>query len=440
VAQAIPGAQFCFIMLNNPQCNRLVLTVTAGIGTEKLRLEDAFSPKNGLLSEVFSTGVSQLIQGSDCKLEQLEESPAAIYAVAIDSVEAGRLGVLAIGNWEDKNAFDEEDRNLLIAVGEQAAIAIDNARMIKALEEQEARLEDQNEMLAAQNQELEIQRQQVQLQNLQLMEAARLKSQFLATMSHELRTPMNAVIGFSQLLLRQRQDSLTPQQGDMLQRILNNGKHLLALINEILDLSKIEAGRLELKLEAFNLERLVRATTDELRSLADEKHLALHVYTDLPNPNVINDSVRLRQILSNLLSNAIKFTESGSVQVEVKEISTDRLLLAVKDTGIGIAQDELEHIFEEFRQIDQTTTRKYSGTGLGLAITKSLVQLMQGIITVESQVSQGSTFYIELPRVVQASAQTFNHIATIPAQLGASTLDGSVLPPPLKASRGRMLY
>ncbi len=440
VAQAIPGAQFCFIMLNNPQCNRLVLTVTAGIGTEKLRLEDAFSPKNGLLSEVFSTGVSQLIQGSDCKLEQLEESPAAIYAVAIDSVEAGRLGVLAIGNWEDKNAFDEEDRNLLVAVGEQAAIAIDNARMIKALEEQEARLEDQNEMLAAQNQELEIQRQQVQLQNLQLMEAARLKSQFLATMSHELRTPMNAVIGFSQLLLRQRQDSLTPQQGDMLQRILNNGKHLLALINEILDLSKIEAGRLELKLEAFNLERLVRATTDELRSLADEKHLALHVYTDLPNPNVINDSVRLRQILSNLLSNAIKFTESGSVQVEVKEISTDRLLLAVKDTGIGIAQDELEHIFEEFRQIDQTTTRKYSGTGLGLAITKSLVQLMQGTITVESQVSQGSTFYIELPRVVQASAQTFNHIATIPAQLGASTLDGSVLPPPLKASRGRMLY
>ncbi len=440
VAQAIPGAQFCFIMLNNPQCNRLVLTVTAGIGTEKLRLEDAFSPKNGLLSEVFSTGVSQLIQGSDCKLEQLEESPAAIYAVAIESVEAGRLGVLAIGNWEDKNAFDEEDRNLLIAVGEQAAIAIDNARMIKALEEQEARLEDQNEMLAAQNQELEIQRQQVQLQNLQLMEAARLKSQFLATMSHELRTPMNAVIGFSQLLLRQRQNSLTPQQADMLQRILNNGKHLLALINEILDLSKIEAGRLELKLEAFNLERLVRATTDELRSLADEKHLALHVYTDLPNPNVINDSVRLRQILSNLLSNAIKFTESGSVQVEVKEISTDRLLLAVKDTGIGIAQDELEHIFEEFRQIDQTTTRKYSGTGLGLAITKSLVQLMQGTITVESQVSQGSTFYIELPRVVQASAQTFNHIATIPAQLGASTLDGSVLPPPLKASRGRMLY
>lgn len=441
VAGAIPGAQFCFIMLNNPQCNGLVLTVTAGIGTEKLRLEDAFSPSEGLLSQVFLTGESQLIQGSDSAWQKLEEVPAAIYAVAIESVQSGRLGVLAIGNWEDKSAFDEEDRTLLVAVGEQAAIAIDNARMIKALEEQEARLEYQNEMLAQQNQELESQRQQVQLQNLQLLEAARLKSQFLATMSHELRTPMNAVIGFSQLLLRQRQNSLTPQQVDMMERILNNGKHLLTLIDDILDLSKIEAGRLDLKLEAFNLAKLVSATTDELRSLADEKHLVLQVHAELQNPHVINDSVRLRQILVNLLSNAIKFTETGTVQVEVKEISPERLVITVKDTGIGIAQDDLNHIFEEFRQIDQTTTRKYSGTGLGLAITESLVQLMQGIITVESKPGQGSTFSIELPRAVQASAQSYNLTANIPAQLGASTLDGSALPQALKSSQSkRLLY
>lgn len=432
VAGAIPGAEFCLIMLNNPQCNGLVLTVTTGVGTEKLRLEDAFSHENGLLSGVFLTGKSQLIQGRDGNdarrhdlaslSQQLEEVPAAIYAVAIESVQEGRLGVLAIGNWEDKNAFDEEDRNLLAAVGEQAAIAIDNARMIKALEEQEARLEDQNERLAAQNQELEIQRQQLQLQNLQLLEAARLKSQFLATMSHELRTPMNAIIGFSQLLLRQRQNPLTPHQVDMMERILNNGKHLLTLINDILDLSKIEAGRLELKLEAFNLVTLVRATTNELRSLADEKHLALHVQADLKNPNAINDSVRLRQILVNLLSNAIKFTETGSVQVVLKEISPDRLVFTVKDTGIGIAEKDLKHIFEEFRQLDQTTTRKYSGTGLGLAITKSLVELMQGTIEVESQLGQGSTFRIELPRAVQTSAQNSNHTANYSEQLGAKTL------------------
>ncbi len=440
VASTIPGAQFCFIMLNNPQCNGLVLTVMAGVGTEKLQLEDTFSLRDGLLSQVFLTGEAQLIQKSDRDVEQLEEVPAAIYAVAIESVQEGRLGVLAIGNWEDQSAFDEEDRNLLVAVGEQAAIAIDNARMIKALEEQEARLEHQNERLATQNQELEIQRQQLQLQNLQLLEAARLKSQFLATMSHELRTPMNAVIGFSQLLLRQRQNPLTSQQADMMERILNNGKHLLTLINEILDLSRIEAGRLELKLEAFNLVTLIRATADELRSLAEEKHLALHVHADLQNSNVINDSVRLRQILVNLLSNAIKFTETGSVEVELKEISPDRLLLTVKDTGIGIADQELEHIFEEFRQVDQTLTKKYAGTGLGLAITKSLVQLMQGTITVDSKLGQGSTFRIELPRTVQSSAQSFNKTPKS-SHLGAKVLDGSALPPSLKGSRtGRLLY
>jgi signal transduction histidine kinase len=315
--------------------------------------------------------------------------------------------------------------------------------MIKALEEQEKRLEDQNETLAEQNQELESQRQQLQLQNLQLLEAARLKSQFLATMSHELRTPMNAVIGFSQLLLRQRNNPLTSQQADMLERILNNGKHLLTLINEILDLSKIEAGRLELKLEAFNLAAVINATADELRALADEKHLALHVYTDLQNPNVINDSIRLRQILVNLMSNAIKFTETGSVQVEVKEISPDQLTLTIKDTGIGIDQDDLEHIFEEFRQLDQTTTRRYSGTGLGLAITKSLIELMQGTIAVESQVGQGSTFRIELPRAVKASGEGFNPTSNYSPQPEAKTLDGAVSPSALKETRvggKRLLY
>ncbi|HEY9832107.1 MAG TPA: ATP-binding protein [Stenomitos sp.] len=439
VAGAIPGAQFCCIMLNNPQCDGLVLTVMAGIETEKLRLENAFSPQGGLLYQVFSTGASQLIQRQEDA--SLEKAPAAIYAVAIESVQSGRLGVLAIGNWQNQDAFDEEDRNLLVAVGEQAAIAIDNARMIKALEEQEKRLEDQNEMLAQKNQELEHQRQQLQLNNLQLLEAARLKSQFLATMSHELRTPMNAVIGFSQLLLRQRQHPLTSQQADMMKRILNNGKHLLALINEILDLSKIGAGRLELKLETFNLMALVRATVDELRSLADERNLTLHVHDYLQNPNVINDSVRLRQILVNLLSNGIKFTEVGSVEVEVKEIAANRLAIAVKDTGIGIAEEELGHIFEEFRQIDQTITRRYPGTGLGLAITKSLVELMQGTIEVESQLGQGSTFRIELPRTVKPSTPSLPLTAHKLTQLGGSSLGHTSLTQVLKKqTAGRILY
>jgi PAS domain S-box-containing protein len=477
VVRAIPGAQFCFIMLNNSQDDGMTLTVKAGGGIENLKINrDAFSSdtEKGLLARVFLTGESELVREDNSPELPLEAVPAAIYAVPINAIalqpfssrrfanghppaggrkesaiashstdssaQAGRLGVLAIGNWDDRDAFDEDDRNLLVAVGEQAAIAIDNARMIKALEEQEERLEDQNEVLAQKNQELEYQRQQLQLNNLQLLEAARLKSQFLATMSHELRTPMNAVIGFSQLLLRQRQNPLTPQQADMMERILNNGKHLLTLINEILDLSKLEAGRLELKLEAFDLMKLVQTTLDELRSLADEKQIELRISNTLQNSNIINDSVRLRQILVNLVSNAIKFTEVGSVDVELKEVTPDRLSITVKDTGIGIAEDELEHIFEEFRQIDQTTTRRYAGTGLGLAITQSLVQMMQGSIEVESQVGQGSTFHVELPRTVN-STPSYNSTANPSTSLGAHPASPSVLTQSHSRSETkRMLY
>ncbi|MEP0869981.1 PAS domain S-box protein [Trichocoleus desertorum AS-A10] len=399
VCGAIPGAEFGLIALRNPQRDLLELTAKVGVGMEKLQL-DGSDIRNGFLGQVFLTGESLLLQGESLREYGSEEMPASIYAVAIESAQAGRLGVLAIGNWQDLQAFDDEDQRLLVAFGEQAAIAINNARLINVLEEREERLAVQNDILARQNSELERQRQQIQLQNLQLLEAAQLKSQFLATMSHELRTPMNAIIGFSQLLLRQHQERLSAPQQDMVERILNNGKNLLALINDILDLSKIEVGRLELKLEEINLEHLVKATTEELRSLAEQKNLDLSVSTNLLNPGIINDSMRLRQVLVNLLSNAIKFTESGSVKVMAWEVSANCVAIAVQDTGIGIAESDLQHIFEEFRQVDQTTTRKHGGTGLGLAITDWLVQMMNGSITVESVVGQGSIFRVELPRQV----------------------------------------
>ncbi len=409
VCDGIPEAQFAVIVLHDPQSDRLELTATSGIDTENLLLTEFFNAEAGLLNQVFLTGESQLFRGQgeftprhSSLTPPAHHHPASIYAVVIASAQAGRLGVLAIGNWDTADAFDVEDQNLLAAVGEQAAIAINNARMINALEEREERLAIQNNTLAQQNRQLELSRQKIEQQNLQLIEAARLKSQFLATMSHELRTPMNAVIGFAQVLLRQRTARLCPSQVDMVERILNNGKNLLALINDILDLSKIEAGRLELKLEEVNLTQLVVATISELRPLAEQKQLLLKVDAELDNPKIINDSTRLRQVLVNLISNAIKFTETGSVEVRVSELSSNRVLLSVKDTGIGIAEAELEHIFEEFRQVDQTTTRKHGGTGLGLAITKSLVNMMQGIITVESKLGQGSTFCVQLPRQVRS--------------------------------------
>lgn len=207
-------------------------------------------------------------------------------------------------------------------------------------------LKESNEQLIRKNQELERQRQQIQLQNLRFLEASRLKSQFLATISHELRTPMNAIIGFSQILLRPKFGQLTNQQADMVERILNNGKHLLMLLNEVLDFSKLEAGKLELKPEICDLSKIVNNTVGEIRSLAEAKKLSLLVEIELENTLVFNDPVRVHQILINLLSNAVKFTEYGSIKVEVKEIPRNQLSISIKDTGIGISPQDYQHIFD----------------------------------------------------------------------------------------------
>ena len=243
----------------------------------------------------------------------------------------------------------------------------------------------------------EEQRRRIEMQNLQLLEESRLKSQFLGIISHELRTPLNAILGFSQVMLRQCDRQLIPQHINMLERILNNGKQLLTVINDILDFSRLQAGRLEFRLEVFNLEQLLTNIVNDFRRSAEQKNLSLNLNITLQNPQVVNDSDRLRQIVVNLLSNAIKFTEFGSVSVEVRDFDRDKLEITVKDTGVGISDTEMQHIFKEFRQANQTNTRIPGGTGLGLAITDSLVHLMNGKITVKSQLGEGSTFRVELP-------------------------------------------
>ncbi len=280
----------------------------------------------------------------------------------------------------------------------RSAIRVYRAEMQADLANQQLR--ESHEQLIRKNQELERQQQQIQMQNFKLSEASLLKSHFLATMSHELRTPMNAIIGFSQILLRPKFGQLTHQQADMVERILNNGKHLLMLLNEVLDFSKLEAGRLDLKAEIFDVSKIINLAVGEMRSLADAKNLSLLVQIDLQNPLVFNDPVRVKQILINLLSNAIKFTDSGEIWVELKELPANRVEIIVRDTGIGIAPRDFKRIFEAFRQVDQTITRKYPGTGLGLAIIDSLVRMMGGKIFLESKIGIGSMFKIELPRQI----------------------------------------
>ncbi|MBD1873862.1 HAMP domain-containing histidine kinase [Nodosilinea sp. FACHB-131] len=246
---------------------------------------------------------------------------------------------------------------------------------------------------------------QLQVENLELLEADRLRAQLLATVSHELKTPMNAILGFSQVLMAQfdpKRDSKTVR---MVQRIFHNGQHLLGMIEDMLNFSRLRADQVELKLERFDLTDLIVTTIDELDTLADQKALTLEA--DLPDRPVVvvNDRNRLRQILTNLISNAIKFTDAGRIVVSLDPLPADRLLLQVKDTGCGISLEDQPHIFQEFWQVHDARSAA-KGTGLGLAIVYALVQVMQGTITVNSELDQGSEFTIELPQSVSPSQET----------------------------------
>jgi signal transduction histidine kinase len=328
------------------------------------------------------------LRSSEIKVPLVILSAQGNEQIAVELIKAGATDYLS------KSKLSSE----ILAQTLRNAIRLYRVEMEAALANQ--KLKESYEQLLHKNKELEKQRQQIQLQNLKLLEASRLKSQFLATISHELRTPMNAIIGFSQMLLRPKFAQLTNQQADMVERILNNGKHLLMLLNEVLDFSKLESGTLDLKPEIFDLSKIVNKTVEEIRSLAEAKKLSLVVKTDLQNTLVFNDPVRVHQIVINLLSNAVKFTENGGIWVEVAETPNNSVTISIRDTGIGISAGDFEHIFEAFRQVDQGISRKYPGTGLGLAIIDSLVQMMGGEIFLESQLEVGSIFRIELPRQV----------------------------------------
>lgn len=283
----------------------------------------------------------------------------------------------------------------------QSAIRVYKAEQEVALTNQ--RLREKNELLERQNQELEQQREQIQHKNLQLIEVSKLKSEFLATMSHELRTPLSAIIGFSQILMRQLKGSASDRQLDMIRRVLTNGQHLLELISDILDLSKIEAGRLDLRVEPLDLQELTLTTVEGLQSLADQKQLELKIDISLSDTKISNDSNRLRQVITNLLSNAIKFTDQGFVSITAQAVSPDTIKITVADSGIGIAAPNLPHIFDAFHQVDQSISRNYQGTGLGLSITHLLLDMMGGSISVDSKVGQGSQFSVQVPRHVRPS-------------------------------------
>lgn len=264
------------------------------------------------------------------------------------------------------------------------------------LEVQNRELEEQKKELTVQADELSEQNIELELQKKQLDEANRLKSAFLSNMSHELRTPLNSVIALAGVLNRRLKDAVPEEEYSYLEVIERNGRHLLALINDILDLSRIEAGREEVSLSRFTVAELVNEVATMIEPQAREKGIALLNSVSGALPEMHSDFSKCRHILQNIIGNAVKFTEQGRVEISAKQVA-DNILITVSDSGIGIAAEELPTIFDEFRQADGSTSRRFGGTGLGLAIAKKYADLLEGNITVESTPGQGSIFFLTLP-------------------------------------------
>jgi signal transduction histidine kinase len=292
-------------------------------------------------------------------------------------------------------------RSALEHAAPNLAIACERESAHQHMRRLAAQLRHAAQLLESQNAKLAEQHGELSRLNAALDQASRLKDQFLANMSHELRTPLNSVIGFSDLLvtMASTDSPLTATQRDYVETISRNGRHLLELINELLDLSKIAAGRLELRPEPLELEPVLREAGDSVRAQLEAHQHRLAIEPPEQPIVVTADRVRLRQVLLNLLSNAIKFTtDGGRITLRARPDDSGHVRIAVTDTGIGIASTDQPRLFQEFVQLDASPSRHYEGTGLGLALSKRLVELQGGTIGVESQLGQGSTFWFTVPR------------------------------------------
>ncbi len=318
------------------------------------------------------------------------------------------IGVMILGSTDDVRTFESGDIDLARMFAAQAALAVANARLFESVQRANAEInrinthleqivQERTEALTVANEELQCQAVNLEEQAQELADANDAKARFLRSMSHELRTPLNSIIGFSGIMLQGLAGDLTDEQRVQLEMINGSGQHLLAIMRDLLDLSRIDAGVLQISHDVIDVPSLVQECILSVTPQAEAKALKLTAYTHDPAPPLVSDTVRVRQILLNLLGNAVKFTENGGVSVIIDRPSAPVITIAVHDTGSGIPGEDLDSVFGEFEQVLRVRDRQLEGTGLGLAISRKLAAVLGGTLSVKSALGEGSTFTLTLP-------------------------------------------
>ena len=422
-ARNLLHADLACVAAVNPATQTATMVSSAGARTEQLR-SLRIAAGRGLGGEVLLTG--RAVAVTDCAKDAriagehadvLRNEGIVSTLVVPISLKGRTTGLLYVANRREA-AFSRQDEDTLNHLATQAAIAIENARLY---EEVTKHAEDLEAKVEARTREL-------QETNRRLETASRHKSEFLANMSHELRTPLNAIIGFTRLVMRRSKEVLPAKQYENLEKIQLSADQLLLLINDVLDLSKVEAGKMEVRPVSFQLESLIDVCLRTVEPMVrpEQLHLTKDLEADLPE--LFTDQEKLKQILMNLVSNAVKFTEAGTVTVRARRHGS-RLAVSVIDSGIGIPEDATQLIFEEFRQVDSSSTRRHGGTGLGLSISRHFARLLGGDITVQSKLGQGSTFVLDIPMRHEGElhAPAVAHAPSAPPGPAAAGPNGKVM-------------